>query len=518
MTRLLPQPERRRTSSINLAFQFASVLLTTVQGLLLVPLYLRHLGLETYGAWLAMSSVLSLLMLLDPGVSSVFEQRIAAALGREDRAGLEEVIGTGFVLNLAVYAVLPLVAMGMGPTLASIVGAPSLAAKELYFSFALAALAEAILAVALTNATIVIGLLAYPTTLGSVYVFSTALGIGSTILLLHHGWGVRSIPGGLLVRSACLLLANAALAFHVCFRKMGLRPRLKKEELRQIAALTGHSWAARTSESLTGQADAFFTSIFMGPALVPVLTVTRNASDIIGQLTSRIAVAMTPAIAHLKAEGNEERLSEIASRIVSLVVWVSAVGFGGYLVFNRDFVSFWVGSAVYGGDPLTGAFALVVFLSGIARAVSRLLFSVGRIPDVSQAALAESGLRLGSLLLLYLAGAKLLAPPIAALLSSTCVGLWYLPRLFSQEFSLKPVGASELVVRIVSSLLTIAAVGVSWRLLFSAPSGWEGFIASTFAFACLAVISLSAVDRRLRSELRSAFQAVAPAFSRAPTA
>ena len=84
----LPVVSRRFTSLVNLFFHYNAVVLVIVQGILLVPLYLRSIPVATYGAWLATGSILSWIDLVDPGLSDVLRQRVAYTYGKGDVAAL----------------------------------------------------------------------------------------------------------------------------------------------------------------------------------------------------------------------------------------------------------------------------------------------------------------------------------------------------------------------------------------------------------------------------------------------
>jgi len=99
----------RRTTKWNLFFHYVSIALALVSGVVLVPLYLRFIPLYLYGAWLATGNILAWLTVIDPGLSTVLQQRAGMAYGRRDVAELGSLL-TGGVLLSGAIALLVLIA------------------------------------------------------------------------------------------------------------------------------------------------------------------------------------------------------------------------------------------------------------------------------------------------------------------------------------------------------------------------------------------------------------------------
>src|SRR4051812_36959075 len=94
-------PSRRRAAVGNLIFNYAGLVLSVVKNIALVPLYLRHFDLSTYGVWLATGNLLGILGLVDGGFGVVLSQRLASAWGAGDRRRFAEVAGSGLVWSLS---------------------------------------------------------------------------------------------------------------------------------------------------------------------------------------------------------------------------------------------------------------------------------------------------------------------------------------------------------------------------------------------------------------------------------
>ena len=66
-----------------------------ITGIIMVPLYLRFIPFEVYGAWLASGNMLAWLSTIDPGLTLVLQQRIAAAYGNQDFKAIGMILVAG---------------------------------------------------------------------------------------------------------------------------------------------------------------------------------------------------------------------------------------------------------------------------------------------------------------------------------------------------------------------------------------------------------------------------------------
>src|SRR4051812_17531785 len=87
--------KRKRAAAATFAASLCNTALVVGQGVVLVPLYVSHVGAPLYGAWLASGDVLVWLQAFDLGLPNLLIQRIGAASGRGDRLAASEYFWTG---------------------------------------------------------------------------------------------------------------------------------------------------------------------------------------------------------------------------------------------------------------------------------------------------------------------------------------------------------------------------------------------------------------------------------------
>ena len=88
----LSLPSRRKKTQWHLFFQYSAIILGIVSGIILIPLYLKFIPLDLYGAWLATGNILAWITIIDPGLSSVMQQKIAVAFGSKKKDEVSQIV------------------------------------------------------------------------------------------------------------------------------------------------------------------------------------------------------------------------------------------------------------------------------------------------------------------------------------------------------------------------------------------------------------------------------------------
>ncbi len=495
-------PSRRRASIIGVLNQYGAIGVMVLQGFALVPLYLRHIDPRAYGAWLATGNVIGWLAFIDPGLSAVVQQRISHAYGDGDRARMEGAIGTGLVLNLGVAAALGGAGVALSPFIPGLVRVEGPLAAQIASACALAAAGEGVLLSALALASVLMALMAFPLTTGVLYVVGSLAGIAATVVFLSLGFGIRAIALGLIVRASLLLVANVVLLTYVLTRRVRLRPRFSRDDLRAIAGLSAYTWLARVGGALISNLDAFLIARLMGTGHVPVFVLTRRAVDLIGQVTSRVGAAFGPALSHLHGEGDRAKLARVSRRLITLVGAVSAMGLGGYVGLNRAFVRLWVGGAFYGGPTLTLLLGLAVTWQALQLNLSSTLFATGHVRNTSTATIAEALLRLLLVSALLALGAGLHGVALGALAAGMAANLWLLLSLHARLIELDRRAAGRFYGAIALRCAGLALVGLLWDRLAPTPASWPALALSAAALSAVEAALLLATSPALRDEAR----------------
>ena len=68
---------KTKATFVNVLFNYGTSIVLIINSIVLVPLYLKYMSLSDYGAWLTAIATINIIMLIDPGISSVCSQRLS---------------------------------------------------------------------------------------------------------------------------------------------------------------------------------------------------------------------------------------------------------------------------------------------------------------------------------------------------------------------------------------------------------------------------------------------------------
>jgi O-antigen/teichoic acid export membrane protein len=486
----------RRTTKWNLVFHYVSIVLTMVSGVVLVPLYLRFIPLDTYGAWLATGNIIAWLTIIDPGLSTVLQQRTCMAYGKGDGAELSSLLTSGVLFSAVIALLVLIIGFALSRFLIgslNLRATPDLAAVEQAFVIAVAGSALMIFSYGLTafnqglQSSLGIGL---------VFTFVMVASLVLTVILLYQGTGLLALPIGLVARGIGLTIGNAGYLLWRSTREK-MRFRFSLQGTATLAKLSFYTFLGRGAGTIATNLDAFILTRHLGPEIAPVFVLTRKAPDMSRMFLERPAVAFMPAISHLLGAGDEERARAVLLRLLRVILWLLGLIAGGFFLLNSDFVFLWVGSEFYAGRVVNLFVVLALIVTVVVNALSNLCFSLGNIKGNSIASLVQA-VCLAPLIFLGARHWGMLGVAAAPLVAVLAVSAWYYPYVFSRLLKLGKADhlalAREATVVMVATIVTLVAF--SWVNATT----WLAFAIAVVAFAAMYLAILSGLSQAFRIE------------------
>ncbi len=92
---------KTKASLINVFFNYGTTLVLIINSIFLVPFYLNYMSLSDYGAWLTAIAAINIVMIIDPGISSVSSQRMSKSFSEDSDKDFQ-----GFFLSSFMIAML----------------------------------------------------------------------------------------------------------------------------------------------------------------------------------------------------------------------------------------------------------------------------------------------------------------------------------------------------------------------------------------------------------------------------
>ena len=468
-----------------------------ISGVVLVPLYLRFIPEGLYGAWLATGNVLTWLTAIDPGLSTVLQQRVAVAYGRGDTSELNAML-TGGILLSAVIALLVLLAgfACSGFFITWLRLSPSIDAAQLKLAFLIAIAGSAIMIFSFGFTAVNLGMQS-SLGIGLIYTCSVIGGLALKVALLYKGWGLLAIAFGVLFQGLALTAGNGAyLLWRYLCEKIHYRFSLRG--CIALSKLTSYTFLGRIATVGSTNCDAFALTRYLGAEIAPVFVFTRKAADLGHVIINRPSAAFMPAVSHLVGTGEIDKARVYLLRLIRMLLWLTGLVAVGVLTFNHEFVALWVGSKYFAGFRVSALISLWLVAVVTVNSTANLCFSLGNIKGNGIITSVQGLLSIP----LIIIGAKywgLIGVAVASLGPALLISTPYYPRRLMRLLRIE----RKEVLTLSREVLTVAAVGALIWLVFRGtfPKTWGAFTLTTMAFSLAYFSILAGLSVSFREEL-----------------
>lgn len=488
---------RKAAAGWTLIFSYSQVAYAIIGGIFLVPLYLRFIPLELYGAWLATGNILSWLTVVDPGISTVIMQRVGRAYGSEALPDLVGYVKAGAILTGGITLIFLLFGVFVAGWVPAWIGfADNPMAKDLSHAFLLAVVGTSFTFFSYAFSAASLGILGSVGP-GMVTLISNFGSLLLTTVLLFAGYGVFAIAWALVFRGVFTSLGYAGYLYYR-LRGEQIELRGSTPKLKEMLGLLSFTSLSRLGGVFARHMDAFLLARFLGPEIVPVFVLTRRGMNIFEVLLIRPANAMSASLSHLSGEAAREKVCTVVLRILRLNIWLLTLAGAGFLIFNESFIRLWVGADLYAGATVSAILCVVMVGRVLFSTMNVICQALGDIKNTSLAVFAHS---LTTILCLFI-GVKyfgLIGAAAAPLIGYSLIYIWYFPRAMRRVAGLTSADGLALVKEAGLVVAVASVVG----LLFAAvsPQSWNSFGAFVIVFAAVFAVSLIFLSKSARSEL-----------------
>jgi O-antigen/teichoic acid export membrane protein len=480
----------------NLTFQYITVELSIVSGIVLVPMYLRNIPLSLYGAWLASGNILNWLTTVDPGLSTVLQREIACAYGRRDLETVGKCFWAGIILTTIIVGIFALVGFCIVPHVFELIKIRSEDVSPLEQAFSLQIVATSIFLVSFTLTALNSGLLRCMA-VGWISVAAPLAGLMTTITLLLYGEGLLALPSGSLVCALVTCFGNAIYAFFHMQRDR-IPFVIEFDRVKSIAKLLSFSYFARIAGVIYENFDLFITSRYLGPEVVPILSLTRRAPDVVRRFTDRPIVALMPTLAHLVGQKGSLNAKHVLLRAVRFVIWLVWMCAAGFLVLNPTFIRLWVGPSFFAGPSVNIALVILFVVSSLNSSISSMCFALGDIKGTSVVSFLQTVVCI-PLVIFAVTRWGIFGLVVATILPLALINFTYCIVSFLKRLELTRTECLTILGEALRCFLvaaTVALICETWQ----PSSTWTGFLASGVAVTLMYVALLFFVSTSFRTE------------------
>jgi len=368
--------ERYRRAALTTLASAAAQGTAILTSLISVPLALNYLGSERYGLWMTVGSLVALLQFADLGIGLGLLNAVSEANGKNDREVARIYVSSAFFL-------LSGVALSMATIFASLY--PWVSWWQVFNVSSSQAVVEAGPAIAVFFACFAANIvlsIARQTQMGyqEGFISSTCIGLSSLVGLggillairLEAGlsWLVLSIAGAPLLAS----LLNSISLFG--FQRPWLRPKwasVRGEAAKKILRLGVLFFVLQIAVALAYSSDNIIVAQVFGPEAVTEYSIPWKMFNIITVFVTLALSPLWPAYGESIVRGDFVWVKKTLLRSLIGASLFAGVIAGVLVVFGKQIITLWVGSAVTSSFMLLLGLGVWTVIAAAGSAVSMLL-------------------------------------------------------------------------------------------------------------------------------------------------
>lgn len=387
---------RTRAAMWGLASNYSSLGLSIVENVILVPLYLKHIDIGIYGAWLATGSIITYLGLLDFGINGVLIQGVGESYGRRDWTKLRDLLACALS---ALFALAPLAA-ALGflaarwvPGFVKITGDDAVILTQ---ALHIASFGAALIILMYGLGGVLTGLQRQMGH-GAILFVSRCVGIITTVAFLPSK-RVVALALGFTSYAAIAAAADLVLLL-IVWRRLAPpgRFRVSNSGWRTLWALSLWQFASQAFARIARDSDNLIVGIVTDPKICVAYVLTKRAADVGRLVAGFFASSFLAPLAHLVGEQGRgtKNVKYVVRMIGRYCVAIAATSMVAYIWLNPHFVTLWVGpDKLVRGWPMIllgaqmGAYILATFCYNA-------IFSHGEIRTSAVAGIIEAVIRVG---------------------------------------------------------------------------------------------------------------------------
>ena len=351
---------------INIATNYLRFAASMIAVFCMTPYVIGKLGLEMFGLWSLIYSVIGLFGLMDFGLATAAVKYVAEATGSKDEEGRNQTLAT----LLLIYLVIGLLCMALVLVLA---GPISLSFKlgpdqQQQFGPVLWLLG---LAVSLNfPASLFKASMSGAGRMHIVNIFDLAMvvvNVSLTYLLLEAGYGMV----GLAISTAVTLVGTSLMMIPLAYRlipgfsvHIGLFSRAR---IRPLLAFSVSAFMANIALLVTLRLDAIAIKLFLPLSAVALYAIAAKISEYVFLLNKQFSNALMPLVAQLHGRGDIASISKVMLDGTRFLLAFALPLIGLLYYYAPEFIELWLGS-----EFATSAYLLRILLVALLPATLQL--------------------------------------------------------------------------------------------------------------------------------------------------
>lgn len=447
-----------------------SFVVTLAVALVATPLLLHWLGDERYGAVEATTDWIGYIAILEFGIGGALLPLMAQAVARRDENQVANLIVAGMRAYLLATGLMAIASILLIMMIAKVLPVVPAFRSDLRIGCAIGLLTICLLPLSPFRTLLDAEQRGYLVNLA--LLFQSLIITGLSLLLAWARWGITG-------QFVAVLFGGLAFNAIVMSRCLSRFPRLndllssRTRESEEWKAMWNLNWPSFVF-NLCGRVGLVTDNIIIGGLLSPAMVVpfflTQQLAVLARRQLQSIGNASWAGLVELQVQDQKALFNARLIELTRLIAILAIAALIPVCVYDRNFITLWVGNQRYGGDALVLIAALNGFLLPIFSLWAWCINGSGQVRLIVPGLVVQTAINLVLSILLTIRFG-LVGPVLGTTLGFVSVSSWYLPRLLNRCFATSLVELFKATAWPAASALPFAVV--VWCISRALPvSGW----------------------------------------------
>ena len=372
--------ERHRRVALTAALSAVSKGTAIVTGLIVVPLTITYLGVERYGLWMTVSSLITMFAFADLGIGNGLVSEVARAQGLGDTRTAAEAISSAFFVLAIVSGLAAAVFAGAylrvdWPNVFNVNSATAVAEAG-------PALAVFVCCFLISVPLGVVQRVQMGCQEGYISSLWSTIGqLGSLIAVVAVIRNQGGLPALVLAMTGVPILVTVASAVLLFVHQHpDLRPRWALVSPRTAARIISVGWwffLIQVVAAFHYSADSLIIAQLLGPAEVSRYSVTMKLAVAVPTIVAMWLMPLWPAVAEAAARSDWDWIRRTFKRTFLGSIAMVGTGAVGLVLFGDSIVRAWVGSGLVVGTGVLAGFGIFMLASAMSGPVAMFMNGLG---------------------------------------------------------------------------------------------------------------------------------------------
>ena len=334
-----------KTASVGVYAKFVGILVTFA----MVPLAVGYLGVEQYGLWIAVSSLIAMFSFADGGVGNALVNMVSQATGEKSTKSMNTIVSSGFfvLFSISVFGALFFLLLYSYVPWGTILG-----------------VAEAVSSGELLSLVLIVGLgffFGMPCSVvgnvqrglqkGNVEAFWNAKGQLLSLLLVYAAirmdLGIIGFASAFVLGPLLSALINSSLYFFIKRKDLLPKPSfVRSKDINAILGTGGLFFILQITAVIQAKADNVIIANLLGPASVAQYAICMQLFLVVPMVMGLLWAPLWPAYREALASGDVVWIKQVFMKSMKLALAIGVPASIVLVVFGQQIVTLWVGESV----------------------------------------------------------------------------------------------------------------------------------------------------------------------------